>query len=195
MLGLHYPTPPEWASRALQQPSALLLDHYFCETKAAAMARRVLKLHGLRYPVLRKLMPELAAEELEHAGRVEQLLKEFPRIRALKGGNPYAQGLRQLAHSSGHGSLLDRLLICSLIEARSAERFRLLADACGGTPLGHFYEDLYASEVNHHVLFTHLAAEFFGEAEAQGRLEMLRAGEARLIRSLPPGPCVHSGPG
>ena len=38
MLGLRYDTPEGWASRALEEPGALLLDHLFCEQKAAAMA-------------------------------------------------------------------------------------------------------------------------------------------------------------
>jgi len=193
MLGLHDLTPPAWAQDVLKEPERLLLDHLFCEYKAAAMARRTLKLHGAKYPILKKLMSELAEEELRHAAQCEQLLANMKRPEPQHGGNPYVQGLRQLAARTGHGSFLDTLLVNSLIEARSAERFKLLADTARGTELGRFYEDLFASEVNHYVLFVALSADFFGEEKTLTRLEDLRAGEAALLRSLPAGPRMHSG--
>jgi tRNA-(ms[2]io[6]A)-hydroxylase len=195
MLGLHYETPKAWAEQALERPDRLLLDHYFCELKAAAMARRTLRVHGKRHPSLKQLMDALAAGETEHAERVEAFLRErYPWPRAEKGGNAYVQGLRKLGHQQGQGRFLDQLLVCSLIEARSAERFKLLADAARGDTLGAFYADLYASEVNHYVLFVKLATEFFPQDEALRRLETLRAGEAALLRGLPAGARVHSGP-
>ncbi|MBI3831259.1 MAG: tRNA-(ms[2]io[6]A)-hydroxylase [Planctomycetes bacterium] len=195
MLGLHSLTPKNWAEQALARPEHLLLDHYFCELKAAAMAQRTLKLYGKKYPVLKKLMIELAAEEMTHAEQCQRLLANHARVQPERGGNPYAQGLRKLAHASGGtGDFLDMLLLCSLIEARSAERFKLLADTAHGTELGRFYEDLFASEVNHYVLFVGLGADYFGEQRTLARLEELRAGEAALIRSLPGGPRMHSGP-
>ena len=84
----------------------------------------------------------------------------------------------------GRDSFLDMLLVCGLIEARSAEPFRLLADTAHGTELGHFYEDLYASEVNHYLLFTNLGVDFFGEELTMRRLNEMRAVEAQLIQSL-----------
>ncbi|MCZ7647503.1 MAG: hypothetical protein M5U26_19975 [Planctomycetota bacterium] len=194
MLGLHYRTPRAWARQVLSDPPQFLLDHYFCELKAAAMARRTLRIHGKRRPGLKPLLNALADEELEHAAQVERLIKEkYPWPKAPKGGNAYAQGLRRLASLEGHGSFLDMLLVCSLIEARSAERFRLLADELRGQALGGFYEDLYASEVNHYTLFVRLGVDFFGEEQALRRLEELRIGEANLIRGLPALPRMHYG--
>jgi len=193
MLGLHYETPPQWASSVLARPADLLLDHVFCERKAAAMAQHTLRVYGKRFPVLNQLMTDLANEELEHAEQVERFLKDFVRPDSSKGGNPYAQGLRKLWQVQGRDSFLDTLLVCSLIEARSAERFKLLADHARGTPLGGFYEDLYASEVNHYTLFVQLGTDFFGEEPTRKRLDEMRAAEATLIQSLTPGPRVHSG--
>jgi len=195
MLGLHDLTPPAWAQAVLQEPERLLMDHLFCEYKAAAMARRTLKLHGAKYPLLKKLMNELAEEELRHAAQCEQLLVPMKRPAPEHGGNLYVQGLRQLAMRTGNGCFLDALLVNSLIEARSAERFKLLADVARGTELGRFYEDLFASEVNHYLLFVALSVDFFGKEKSLARLEDLRAGEATLLRSLPSGPRMHSGPG
>lgn len=191
ILGLHYVTPPEWAQRVLAEPGPLLLDHLFAEKKAAAMALHTLKVHGRRFPVLKKLMTDLANEEFEHAERVEKILKNYPSPEPQKGGNRYAQELRKLWQVRGRDNFLDMLLVCGLIEARSAERFRLLADTARGSELGNFYEDLYSSEVNHYRLFSQLGADFFGEELMHSRLEEMRAVEARVIQALPAGPRIH----
>jgi len=191
MLGLHFDTPAEWADRVLSDPGALLLDHLFCERKAASMALHTHRSHGKRFPVLKKLMTDLAEEEFEHAAQVERLLKEYPPAPPPQGGSQYAQGLRKLTLVRGRDTFLDMLLVCGVIEARSAERFRLLADRARGTALGGFYEDLYAAEVDHYLLFSKLGSDFYGIDAAQKRLEEIRVEEARLIAALPPGPRLH----
>jgi len=191
MLGLHYETPATWARNALAKPGELLLDHYFCELKAAAMAQRTLRLYGPKFPKLKPLMRELAAEEALHADQVKEFLRQYPHEEPKRGGDKYAQELRRAANLSGNGSLLDLLLVCSLIEARSAERFKLLADEAHGGTLGNFYADLYAAEVNHYKLFVQLAADHCGPERATQRLEELRAAEAAIIKSLPEGARIH----
>ena len=196
MLGLYYNTPSDWASRALAQPENLLLDHLFCEKKAAAMALHTLRVFGQRFPVLKNLMTGLAQEEFEHAEQCQKLLSSFSRApQPQTDWSRYAQGLRKHCNVRGRDNFIDMLLVCSLIEARSAERFKLLADCARGSTLGHFYEDLYASEVNHYTLFVGMSTDFFGEEITQKRLHELRVAAADLIRSLPAGPYVHSGPG
>jgi len=191
MLGLQYDTPTFWAERVLAEPGALLLDHLFCERKAAAMALHTMRCHGQRFPILKKLMPPLADEEFQHAAHVEAILKNYPAAPTPDGGSRYAQGLRKLTQVRGRDTFLDMLLVCGTIEARSAERFKLLADCARGTELGRFYEDLYAAEVNHYLLFTELATNFYGEPKAQTHLHAIRAAEAELIQSLPPGVRLH----
>jgi tRNA-(ms[2]io[6]A)-hydroxylase len=192
MLGLHYETPAEWADQALAKPADLMLDHLFCERKAAAMALHTLRVHGKRFPKLKQLMTDLAAEEFEHAEQCEKFLKELPeKPVAQLGGNLYAQGLRKLWHVKGRDNFLDMLLVCSLIEARSAERFKLLADCAKSSSFGNFYSDLYASEVGHYNLFIGLGVDFYGEEETQKRLHEMRVAEAQLVRSLPVGPRIH----
>ena len=191
LLGLHYTTPASWAERVLADPGALLLDHLFCERKAAAMALHTMRAHGKRFPTLNKLMPDLANEEYEHAAQCERMLKNYPPAQPPDGGSAYAQGLRKLTQTRGRDTFMDMLLVCGVIESRSAERFRLLADRARGTTLGGFYEDLYASEVNHYLLFTNLASEFYSPERAQSRLHEIRVEESRLIQALPPGPRLH----
>ncbi len=192
MLGLHWDTPPDWAAQALADPAPLLLDHLFCERKAAATAIVLLKRHGERLPRLEKVLRDLAAEELAHADRVTAFLQEYPLPKKPdKGGNRYAQGLRRLCRTKRDDNLVDMLLVASLIEARSAERFRLLADHAGGSALGNFYADLYAAEVGHFKLFLDIAMDFQGEERAGARLEEMRRAEAEIIRALPSGPRIH----
>ena len=66
MLGLRYDTPEGWASRALEEPGALLLDHLFCEQKAAAMAMAIAALN--RKEVSRVILTRPAVEAGERLG-------------------------------------------------------------------------------------------------------------------------------
>jgi tRNA-(ms[2]io[6]A)-hydroxylase len=193
MLGLHYETPAAWAQQAMQDPAQLMLDHLFCERKAAAMALHTIRVEGKRFPKLKTLMTDLANEEFEHAELCEKFLKEMRRPNETRGGNLYALQLRKLWKARGYDQFLDMLLVSSLIEARSAERFKLLADATKGSTMGNFYSDLYASEVNHYLLFVSLGVDFFGEEMTMKRLEQMRADEAKIIQSLPVGSRIHSG--
>lgn len=191
MLGLLWDTPRDWAAGALAEPGKLLLDHLFCERKAAAMALHVRRAQGARFPWLAPLLTDLAAEETRHAEQVERLMRDHPPARLERGGDRYAQELRKLWQGRGRDTFLDQLLVCGLIEARSAERFRLLADAARGTPLGSFYEDLYAAEVNHYTSFVRWAGDIYGVTPMEARLAEVRAAEAAIARALPPGPRIH----
>lgn len=190
MLCLTYRTPPTWAEQALADVPLLLSDHYFLEQKAALMAESVIAKWGDRFPKLVPLMRDLAAEELEHAERVARMQAAHPRPTDTRRGNPYVKALRRRIAADG-ATLCDLLLVNSLIEARSAERFRLLAKAAGGTELGGFYEDLYASEVGHHVLFTRVAADLFGTERMEARLAVLSAAEGEIVAGLPMLPRIH----
>jgi tRNA 2-(methylsulfanyl)-N6-isopentenyladenosine37 hydroxylase len=191
MLHLQYETPAAWAQKALEDTDALLLDHRFCEGKAAAMARAFIKRYGNRYPLLAPLMKDLAEEEDEHTALCEQLLKERGGILRPHHGNPYVQELRSAVHKHAGGKVIDQLLVAGMIEARSAERFRLLAEACRGDTLGRFYEDLFASEARHHALFVSLAVDLFGEETAKERLETIASLEATVMQARPWGSHIH----
>jgi tRNA-(ms[2]io[6]A)-hydroxylase len=190
VLHLRYETPAAWAAVALGDPVRLLLDHRFCESKAAAMADAMARRHGGRYPALVPLLRALAAEEREHTARCDALLRERGDPHLPHHGNPYVSALRGIAHAYG-GGLLEQLLVAGTIEARSCERFRLLALASRGGPLASFYEDLFASEARHHALFVALAVEIFGEERARARLAEVTAAEARIVAARPWGPHIH----
>lgn len=191
MLRLKFLTPAEWAETALADRKALLLDHAYCEIKAAAQARALGRKHGHKFPQLRKPMEALAKEEDGHAAQCQALLREMGVSRRRPPANPYVQDLRRRVLAVGGGDLLDQLIVASMIEARSCERFRLLADACRGETLGRFYEDLFAAEARHHVLFTDLALDLFGESRAKNKIEAISAIEADIVAKRSWGPSIH----
>ena len=140
-------TPEAWLDEACRRLPELLLDHANCELKAASTALGFL----YRYPdrlalVLR--MSRLAREELRHFEQVRALMDEmqvpFERLSASR----YAGSLREAARKDEPGKLLDLLLIGALIEARSCERFAMLAPRLP-EKLSRFYGGLLASEARH----------------------------------------------
>jgi tRNA-(ms[2]io[6]A)-hydroxylase len=84
--------------------------------------------------------------------------------------------------------LLDRLLVSALIEKRSEERLRLLAEHLPDADLREFYARLAEAEKGHRELFLRLARR--SEGFERRLLEMLRA-EGALIRDLPLRPAIH----
>ncbi|MEZ4218587.1 MAG: tRNA isopentenyl-2-thiomethyl-A-37 hydroxylase MiaE [Myxococcota bacterium] len=182
MLDLASETPPEWAARAVGSIDDVLLDHAHCERKAAGAAVRML----FRYPEQRFLqepLSRLAREELVH---FERVLGELDRrgVRfARQKPSAYGGRLHALVRASDPERLVDLLLISALIEARSCERFRLLADALADDPLGALYRDLVASEARHHRAYAKLAESAAGGAaeEVAARLRELASAEAEIV--------------
>jgi tRNA-(ms[2]io[6]A)-hydroxylase len=82
--------------------------------------------------------------------------------------------------------LLDTLLACALIEARSCERMKLLSEAFldSDPELAELYRSLLASEARHHTLYSDLAAQHFGRDIAKARLVELAAHEADVLAQL-----------
>ena len=106
----------------------------------------------------------------------------------------YAAGLRAVLRSHEPLRKLDLLLSSALIEARSCERFELLAPRLG-QPLGSFYEALHRSEARHFELYLRLARRASNDAAlCEQRLRQLAAVEAELITAADDVLRFHSGP-
>ena len=72
-------------------------------------------------------MTQIVEEELEHFHMVTELLERRGIVfRRLRPGH-YGKDLRALVRAGEPERAVDRLLVAGLIEARSCERFRLLA--------------------------------------------------------------------
>jgi tRNA-(ms[2]io[6]A)-hydroxylase len=193
-LELGWATPRAWAEAALADPPALLSDHAFCELGAAAAAQGLIA----RQPGDDELVERLgahASEELRHFRQVHRRLVELGGRLAPVRRNPYAEGLLA-GVARGPEGLVDRLLVFGWIEARSRERFELLAlvGEERGSPLAGLYAELAPSEAGHAALFLALARGRCGADGLEERLARWRAREARLIQALAFEPRIHSGP-
>jgi tRNA-(ms[2]io[6]A)-hydroxylase len=194
MLSLLTPTDPLWPEVAAANLPALLADHAHCELKAAQSALSVLARFGGEAPALIEPLTALACEETEHFAQVHEQLALREIALQLPASDGYVTRLSAAARNdreSGTPALLDRLLVAALIEARSCERFRLLSEHLPDASLQEFYRELMASEARHFTLFSTLSATCFGHDASRGRLAVLAAREAEIVRQLPLGPQVH----
>ena len=104
----------------------------------------------------------------------------------------YARGLLSEQRSSEPERLLDSLLVGALIEARSCERFAVLAPRLS-EPLKGFYARLLSSEARHFENYLGFATELTDEASVADRLAELQAIETQLVLSPDPQFRFHSG--
>ena len=195
-LPLRYQTPTAWAVAVLGKPLELLNDHAHLEKKAAANALDMLN----RWP--EPSPPEnwvaaltaVARDEVEHLAVVCRMLARRGGRLTKQHSNPYASALRQLVRNgTGPAELVDRLIVSSLIEARSCERFKLLADSSHDAELTKLYRGLWASEHGHYRSFLGLAEQVQDRSAVATRWDEMLDAEARIIASQPPGPRMHSG--
>lgn len=191
MLHLHWHTPSEWADRAVQHMDDILLDHCHLEKKAASTALTLI----FRYPEHPQLMAplsELAREELEHFEQVLALLQ----ARGLKYGrmrpSPYPGRLLSVVREGEPERLIDTLLCCAYIEARSCERMKLLARRLEPPDLRELYAGLLASEARHHRLYLDLAETLLPPDAVAVRRDEIGAHEAQIVQDLPSIPRLHN---
>jgi tRNA-(ms[2]io[6]A)-hydroxylase len=191
VLHLASETREDWLKEALDDLDAVLLDHTHCEKKAASTAINMI----FRYadqPTLLRPLSEHAREELEHfelmLGVLEKRQVGFERLTPA----PYAAELYKVVRKKEPDRLLDTLLCCSLIEARSCERMALLSDNLEDAELAELYRSLLASEARHVSLFVDLASEIFGREVTRTRRLEVAAHEALVLEIPGPEPRMHS---
>lgn len=185
------PTPPEWVAAAVERWRELLVDHASCEKKAASSALALM----FAYPEdlrLAAALSRLAREELRHFERVDAMMRRLGVAGTRLAPGRYAAGLRSVLRTENPGRKLDLLLAGALIEARSAERFRLLAPRLGA-PLGPFYAELERSEARHFAQYVEFA-QAEAPAEWRARLATLAEREAELATRPERELRFHSGP-
>jgi tRNA 2-(methylsulfanyl)-N6-isopentenyladenosine37 hydroxylase len=183
-------TPESWVSCACERWQELLVDHANCEKKAASTALALM----FAYPEDRALgtaLSRIAREELRHFEQVQAIMGELGvRFERQRPGR-YANGLRALLRTADPGRKLDLLLVGALIEARSCERFALLAPRLQ-SPLGEFYGQLERVEARHRERYLEWARRA-APAEWRARLHQLATHEAELATAGDPQFRFHSG--
>ncbi|MEB3285258.1 MAG: tRNA-(ms[2]io[6]A)-hydroxylase [Candidatus Sericytochromatia bacterium] len=191
MFCLKSETEDRWLKAVLANVEGLLADHAYCEKKAAASAMSLIARHP-DDPVLVPAMLDLAREELEHFERIWRILQARNISLGAMDRDPYVTELMPLARKHGPTeSLVDRLLISSLIEARSAERFFLLADHLPDPDLRGLYRELSTTEARHHTQFVNLAMEYAPRETVRQRLAELSEAEASIVARLPVAARMH----
>lgn len=191
MLHLAVKTPSDWARRAVQAMEVVLLDHCHLEKKAASTALTLIFRYP-EYPQLAQPLSELAREELEHFELVLKLMEErdipYTRLKP----SPYPGKLMKIVRADEPEKLLDTLLVCAFIEARSCERMGLLSEQLEDLQLKNLYCGLLASEARHHSLYLDMARDLFGRERTDHRLDEVAKHEATVISEMPSEPRLHN---
>lgn len=185
MLGLKLPTDPRWVNIAEKSIGEILIDHAYCEQKAASSCISLIVQFSEREKLVETLTP-IVTEEWGHFRMVLNELKKRNLKLGPKRVDEYVVRLAKLERKGDkiERQLMDRLLINALIEARSCERFRLLSLNISDESLRRFYHDLMISEAGHYVTFVDLAKEYMPKETVDERLKEMLSAEAEIIRSL-----------
>lgn len=187
---LRFATPDAWTNHVLQNFDAFLQDHAAAEKKASGMAISMLS----HYPDRTELvaaMAELAVEELTHYREVVKWIHRRGLITAADKKDPYVLAFRKSIRQGSEAYLMDRLLTASIIEARGAERFALVANALEAGPLKQFYQSIARSEERHFELFLNLARRYLDAGDIDARWSELLDIEAGIVASLPLRAALH----
>lgn len=195
-LPLRSRTPLEWGVAVLESPVELLIDHAFLEKKAANNAMDMMtRWPNEHVPGWVDTMTSVARDEAAHLAQVTRLLTKRGGHITRVHKNPYANALRALVRKGEGAEVLDRLLVSSLIELRSCERFAVLGAAARDVELQAFYKALFASELGHYKVFLQLAGKILDQSVVEERWQEMLEHEARILAEQEPGPRIHSGLG
>ena len=185
ILKLKLPTDPRWVNIAEKNIEDILVDHAYCEQKAATSGISLI----VKYPDKEKLVEEMTALVAEEWGHFERVLEELKKRGFALGRNRPDEYVVALSKHIRKGDkrerqLMDHLLINALIEARSCERFKLLWKNIQDEDLQKFYYELMVSEAGHYVSFVKLAKEYMPAEVVDDRLQELLKIEAEIIANL-----------
>ncbi len=192
MLGLKLPTDPRWAKIADKNIEEILIDHAWCEQKAASTAISLIVTFP-EFPELVNAMVALVREEMGHFKMVHEKLQ----ARGIELGwdrkDEYVIRLREFFPKGGSriDQMVHRLLIAALIEARSCERFRLLSEELEDAELREFYRQLMISEANHYTLFLNFARQYGERDNVDKKWQELLQFEAEIMKDLGKKESIH----
>lgn len=185
ILGLQLPTDPRWVNLAEMELEYILTDHAYCEQKAAISCMSLIQLYSSK----NELVDELAPIVSEEWGHFRLVLSEI-RKRGLQLGkqrkDEYVHALLAFEKKGGAEAdrLLDKLLMCALIEARSCERFKRLSEGLQDEYLCQFYRRFMESEAGHYRSFIDLALTYLPAEKVWARWEAWLQYEAGVMQQL-----------
>ena len=185
MLGLKLPTDPRWANIAEKNLEEILIDHAWCEQKAATMAISLIVTNPDKTELIDE-MTSLAREEMGHFKMVMDKIKQHGFKLGPQRPDEYAKKLYQFFPKGGSRTdgLVHALLVAALIEARSCERFRLLSENLSDPDLSKFYYDLMKSEAGHYTMFLKFARQYDDVQKVNTKWQALLTYEAEVMESM-----------
>lgn len=192
LLGLKLPSDPRWANIASQNIEDILVDHAWCEQKAASNAISLL----VNFPEHADLVDEMiqiSLEEMTHFRMVVDHLKKRGLSLKQSQKDPYVKDLRRHIKKGGgrKEQLVEALLLGAMIEARSCERFKLLSEELKDPELKAFYHDLMVSEAGHYISFLKHAREVGGKEKVDKRWAEFLDYEASLMKKYGTETSIH----
>jgi tRNA-(ms[2]io[6]A)-hydroxylase len=182
--------PASWLPKVRADLASVLIDHAHLERKAATSALNLEKYVELHDKVSE--LNAIAIEELQHFELVLGLLRERGIKFAGPQKSPWISGMMQAVRKGRKHQVIDHLVVCSLIEGRSCEKFQILANEIRDLDpgLANFYASLVESEGNHYAAYL-IMARHIDEPETDRRLDFFLDLDARLIREPNPLAMLH----
>lgn len=185
MLNLQLPTDPRWVNIAEMNIEDILVDHAYCEQKAASSCISMI----VQFNDFEQLVAELTPVVAEEWGHFERVLEQLNK-RGFKLGKPrrdeYVIKLKDFVKKGGDRiqQVTEHLMMNALVEARSCERFKLLSQNIEDKELKVFYYELMISEAGHYVNFLELARSIGGKEKINERWKEWLQYEADIISNL-----------
>lgn len=195
MLGLKLPTDPRWVNIVEKNIQEILVDHAYCEQKAASNAISMI-VKFPEYPDVVEAMTEICQEEMEHFGQVHDKLRERGFVLGPERRDAYVNDLMEYLKSAFPGEsrtsyFVNRMLFSAMIEARSCERFRLLSEEINDEDLRSFYRSLMESEARHYTTFLQFARKYGQGIDVDARWQQFLDFEATLMEKYGKDETIH----
>ena len=184
-LRLALPSDPRWVNIVEKNIEHILVDHAFCEQKAASSCISLILQYPEKTALVDRLTP-VVAEEWSHFERVIALLRKRGYALGFPRKDFYVSELMTVLKKGGsrEQQLVEKLLMNALIEARSAERFKLLSQHLTDPELTSFYHELMISEAGHYRNFIELAKVYWDPAKVEIRWKEFLYEEALIMENL-----------
>lgn len=185
MLGLQLATDPRWVKIVEKNIEEILVDHAYCEQKAASNAISLIVQYP-QYTDLVEAMTAICQEEMEYFQMVFQKLKDRGLSLGFERKDPYVNDLatylkRGKVNSSPDGVFVNKMLFAAMIEARSCERFKILSEEIDDADLRSFYRSLMESEARHYTTFLGFARKYGNGIDVEAAWKEFLTFEANLM--------------
>lgn len=187
MLGLKMATDPRWVNIVEKNIEEILIDHAYCEQKAASNAISII-VHYPQYTELVDAMTEICQEEMSHFKMVHDKIIDRGLRLGFERKDPYVNDLsnylkQSKTNSSKEGMFVNKMLFAAMIEARSCERFKILSEELQDDDLKKFYRSLMESEARHYTTFIGFARKYSNGIDVDACWQDLLEFEASLMKT------------